>query len=333
MGIPKTSQKLVTDAAFKTPASCRDFFKNKNRSRPTDVDDVSYVRTLCWNVDGTALYSGSDRYVTTYTFDNASKVRFRANLSGHEDAVESVDASKSNPNLFVSCSADKTVRLWDARVSKHSESFETKDANLYIAYSPDDNYAIFVDKSDNINILDFRVGQVVESVSYKEETNEVIVHPNGQYIFVAMSGGKVEVLKMPNLEPVRTIRAHPPLSSCQSLCLSPNQKFLAVGATDACCSIWNLETLTCIRTLQRLDYPVRSISYSHCGNLLATGSEDHFIDVAWTETGENVASVALTTEAYCVAWHPRVYLLAYATAPDRESRDHRAAVRVYGYSL
>uniref|UniRef100_A0AC34Q8I9 Uncharacterized protein n=1 Tax=Panagrolaimus sp. JU765 TaxID=591449 RepID=A0AC34Q8I9_9BILA len=136
----KTSPKLVVDAPFKTAASVKDFFKQKGRSRPTDVDDVNYIRTLCWNVDGTALFSGSDKIVTTYAFDNSAKVRFRANLTGHEDAVEAVDASKKNPNTFMSASHDKTIRLWDMRISKAAEKYQTKDANLYLSYSPDDNY-------------------------------------------------------------------------------------------------------------------------------------------------------------------------------------------------
>lgn len=36
----------------------------------------------------------------------------------------------------------------------------------------------------------------------------------------------------------------------------------------------------------RLDYPIRSVSYSHCGNIIACGSEDRMIDVSWAQTGE-----------------------------------------------
>lgn len=36
----------------------------------------------------------------------------------------------------------------------------------------------------------------------------------------------------------------------------------------------------------RLDWPVRTLSFSHDGKMLASASEDHFIDIAEVETGQ-----------------------------------------------
>lgn len=38
--------------------------------------------------------------------------------------------------------------------------------------------------------------------------------------------------------------------------------------------------------LLRLDWPVRTLSFSHDGRMLASASEDHFIDIAEVETGQ-----------------------------------------------
>ncbi len=35
-----------------------------------------------------------------------------------------------------------------------------------------------------------------------------------------------------------------------------------------------------------LDWPVRTVGFSHDGQLLATGSEDHSVDIAWVENGK-----------------------------------------------
>lgn len=38
----------------------------------------------------------------------------------------------------------------------------------------------------------------------------------------------------------------------------------------------------------RLDWPVRTLSFSHDGKMLASASEDHFIDIAEVETGKQI---------------------------------------------
>lgn len=44
----------------------------------------------------------------------------------------------------------------------------------------------------------------------------------------------------------------------------------------------------CSKSCFRLDYPVRAVSFSYDGALLAAGSEDHFIDIANVQTGERL---------------------------------------------
>lgn len=83
----------------------------------------------------------------------------------------------------------------------------------------------------------------------------------------------------------------------------------------------------------RLDYPVRTVSFSHCSKLIASGSEDHFIDIAWTETGEKIAEIPIANECFDVAWHPRYYLLAYASSSTERERDRdvTSSLRIFGY--
>lgn len=42
----------------------------------------------------------------------------------------------------------------------------------------------------------------------------------------------------------------------------------------------------CFSIFLRLDWPVRTLSFSHDGKMLASASEDHFIDIAEVETGK-----------------------------------------------
>eukprot|EP01048_Picozoa_sp_COSAG05_P020027 COSAG05_NODE_3301_length_2160_cov_1.379961_1_plen_80_part_00 len=64
------------------------------------------------------------------------------------------------------------------------------------------------------------------------------------------------------------------------------------GSADALVSIWELSSFTCVRTIDRLEWPVRTLGFSADGQYLAAGSEDLFIDVSSVSTGARVVSFA-----------------------------------------
>ena len=61
---------------------------------------------------------------------------------------------------------------------------------------------------------------------------------------------------------------------------SPCGKWFAVGGADAIVSIWDAYEYIPVRTISRLEWPVRTLSFSHNGKLLAAASEDHVIDIS-----------------------------------------------------
>lgn len=57
---------------------------------------------------------------------------------------------------------------------------------------------------------------------------------------------------MSNLKRKSTVQAHPQLSACQAVAASPqNERYLAVGGSDAVTSIWDLSDMICVQTLNR----------------------------------------------------------------------------------
>jgi THO complex subunit 3 len=64
------------------------------------------------------------------------------------------------------------------------------------------------------------------------------------------------------------------------------------------------------------------LSFNHDSQLLASASEDHFIDIAHIETGEQCACIKCDTSTFTIAWHPKYNILAYAcddnTTSDRD---------------
>lgn len=87
-----------------------------------------------------------------------------------------------------------------------------------------------------------------------------------------------------------------------------------------------------LNSLLRLDWPVRTVSFSHDGKLLASASEDLLIDIADVASGEKVAEVPVSAATFTVAWHPKHYLLAYACddKQERKGSSSSASVKLFG---
>lgn len=96
-------------------------------------------------------------------------------------------------------------------------------------------------------------------------------------------------------------------------------------------SIWNAEEMACLRTISRLEWPARTISFSHDGRLIASASEDLIIDISSVETGEKVAEVNNQTPTFTVAFHPNRYLLAFACDDkDRDYNRDAGTIKLFG---
>ncbi|VDM28436.1 unnamed protein product, partial [Toxocara canis] len=204
--------------------------------------------------------------------------------------------------------------------------------NLNVAWSPCGTYLFYGDKEDTISMVDGRSLKTLKMESLKEETNEFEFHPNGKYLFVALGGGQLSIYKMPEFTLLRTVQAHSAQSTCACVAVSPDGERFVVGASDALCSLWDTRQLICERSLGRLDYPLRSISFSADSRLIATASEDHSIDIAWADTGARVCELRVNAETYTCAWHPNAYLLAYSSAPAIDSRDREVTVKLFGFA-
>lgn len=58
------------------------------------------------------------------------------NYRGHGDSVDQLCWHPSNPDLFVTASGDKTIRIWDVRTTKCIATVNTKGESLPSQVSP-----------------------------------------------------------------------------------------------------------------------------------------------------------------------------------------------------
>ncbi|KAF3838844.1 hypothetical protein F7725_010612 [Dissostichus mawsoni] len=185
-------------------------FRNNNKSREFPAHTAK-VHSVAWSCDGRRLASGSfDKTASVFILE---KDRLRVELCWHP----------TNPDLFVTASGDKTIRIWDT-----------------IAVG---------NKDDVVTFIDAKTHRSRAEEQFKFEVNE-ISWSNDNDIY-------------PELKPIQSINAHP--SNCICIKFDPTGKYFATGSADALVSLWNVEELVCVRCFSRLDWPVRTLSFSHDG--------------------------------------------------------------------
>lgn len=311
--------------------SMRSYFQTYSRVREYPAH-TSKVHSVDWNCDGKKLASGSfDKTVSLFALDR-DRLSKEHTFKGHGDSVDQLCWHPSNPDLLATASLDKTVRLWDARVQKSVATIATKGENINICWSPDGQTIGVGNKEDLVTFIDVKSHKIRVDQQFKFEVNEISWNIENSHFFLTNGQGCIHILSWPELQLQHILTAHP--ANCICIEFDPTGKYFATGSVDALVSLWDVQELVCIRTFSRLEWPVRTISFSFDGCMLASASEDLLIDIANVNTGEKIAEVPCESPTFTVAWHPKRHLLAFACDDkDKYNRDRDAGtVKLFGLS-
>ena len=133
-------------------------------------------------------------------------------------------------------------------------------------------------QSDKIHVLSPTQSAPLASHQQPVQTNQISFCWGGNKIFVSTGEGKVRVLSYPDLQPLMhynydrsrvdgpgatdeyRMKGH--TSSCLSVELSPNARYLASGGTDSMICLWDTQDWICQRSFTDMVGPVKSLSES-----------------------------------------------------------------------
>ncbi|GAB6031574.1 THO complex subunit 3 [Chamberlinius hualienensis] len=307
----------------------RQHFQNNSRITHYAAHSAK-VHSVDWNCDGRRLASGSfDRSVSVFVLER-DRLSKDHTFKGHGDSVDQLCWHPSHPDQLATASGDKTVRIWDARTQKCVATISTKGENINICWSPNGQTIAVGNKEDLVTFIDVKTHKPKADEQFKFEVNEISWNNTNDLFFLTNGQGCIQILSYPELQLQHVLQAHP--ANCICIEFDPVGKYFATGSADALVSLWDVNELACVRTFSRLDWPVRTISFSHDGKMLASASEDLVIDIAEVETGEKITDVPVEYPTFTVAWHPKRYLLAYACDDkDKYEREREAGtVKLFG---
>lgn len=127
---------------------------------------------------------------------------------------------------------------------------------------------------------------------------------------------------------VHTVVAHTATIFCTQF--DPLGRYLATASADSTVACWTVpEFHSHWMSGKDLNYPPRSLGFSHDGEFLAAGGEDPFVWIGSVVDGSTVHKIptqSMTINA--LAWNPAKYLLAYAG--EEKVPGQEGTIRIWG---
>lgn len=315
------------------------------------------VRDVAWSCNGAKLATGgADQIIGIWSIDSRrNTAQCEQQLTGHHDSIDQLTWSPLHADVVASASSDKSCRIWDIRSGRCSHSIVTPGENINISWSTDCVWIAVANKKNQLSLIDCKSWRIVVTVSFAFEISEIaFVKNNSSLLLITTGRGTLEIYRItstPAAATASTTAATTVSSSSNSnltlvdlklatsveghtgpvycVDVDPKHRYIATGASDAMVCIWDVASLSCIRTISRLESPIRTVSFSFDGLFLASASEDHRIDIADVDSGDLIHSVATTAEMNSMCWSPRHHLLAFATETDRDAKNS-GNVTVFG---
>lgn len=280
------------------------------------------ITQLGWNCNGRKLATGStDNTVRVWSIETTTTGRERRDVElqiGRE--VNCLHWHPGHPDQLATCAADNFIKVWDVRTGKAITVIKLrKSGYLFLAWSPGDpNTLAAVHQDSETFFVDIKKEKAVKSLPSRGlYVNQVRFSRDGKLFFRAVSSGGVEVFTYPELVRLHCLMGH--ASQAYSLDIDKSEGLLASGGQDATVSVFELQTLTCLRTFIGFDQAARYVSFSHDGRYLAYVAESPTVDpgvyIEEVATGKRAAFLATAQAVEVMRWNPKRLILAFTGTP------------------
>uniref|UniRef100_A0AAQ5YPW9 Striatin n=1 Tax=Amphiprion ocellaris TaxID=80972 RepID=A0AAQ5YPW9_AMPOC len=182
-------------------------------------------------------------------YDSYEPSVLRGALCGHTDSVWGLVYSSAHHHLL-SCSADGTVRLWNAADASPSLAVFNDGGELGVPTSVDlvssePAHMVASFSTGHIGLFNMETQQLSSWTDAPCRINKVLSHPTLPITITAQEDRHIQFFDNNTGKLIHSMVAH--LDSVTSLAVDPNGLYLMSGSHDCSIRLWNMETKTCIQ--------------------------------------------------------------------------------------
>ncbi|KAI8332903.1 WD40-repeat-containing domain protein [Chlamydoabsidia padenii] len=220
-------------------------------------------------------------YINDYDDLNRQKERVGSDfkkLVGHSNSVYGVSFSPDNKYL-ISCSADKTARLWSTQTFTNLVIYKGHNYPLWdVEFGPFGFY--FATASHDRTARLWSCDQIYPLRVFAGHLSDVDVvkfHPNSKYVVTGSSDRTARMWDVQTGKTVRVFTGH--RGAIKAVAMSPNGLLMASAGDDNSIMLWDLGTGRKIKTMTGHTDIIYSLRFSMDNNVLVSGGADDTVRV------------------------------------------------------
>ncbi|XP_065757512.1 zinc finger protein 106 isoform X8 [Phocoena phocoena] len=207
-------------------------------------------------------------------------------FEGHQAAVNAIQIFG---NLLYTCSADKTVRVYNLVSRKYIGVFEghTSKVNcLLVTQTSGKNAALYTGSSDHtIRCYNVKTRECVEQLQLEDRV--LCLHSRWRILYAGLANGTVVTFNIKNNKRLEIFECHGPRAvSCLATAQEGARKLLVVGSYDCTISVRDARNGLLLRTLEGHSKTILCMKVVN--DLVFSGSSDQSVHAHNIHTGELV---------------------------------------------
>jgi WD40 repeat protein len=169
-------------------------------------------------------------------------------VSGHSASVSCLAFKPGDPDILVSGSWDKTLKIWDLSTPACLSTVNVDSTVKSVAFSPDGDMIAAGCHNGTINLMDALTGQVKRSVNVDSRAWSVAFSPCGKTMAVGCDDGTVAIVDVATVAVMRSLIVD--VTEVLSIVYSPSGDTVAVGCASGKVLIVDAVTIAVMRSVR-----------------------------------------------------------------------------------